>query len=87
VVVNFNERTVSCLGYVARINEVDTADVSFGGKQIVGGRDTGFSVGIIGDIDRVTGHMTATTTTTGPTNRIPAMRWHYDVLCKVKAKR
>jgi hypothetical protein len=43
VVVNFDERTVSFLGYVARINEVDAANVSFGGKQI-GGRDLGFNV-------------------------------------------
>ena len=28
VVVNLNERTVSFLGYVARINEVDTANIN-----------------------------------------------------------
>jgi hypothetical protein len=38
---------VSFVGYVARINEIDAASVSFGGN----GRDAGFSVAVGGDID------------------------------------
>jgi hypothetical protein len=84
VVVNLDERTVSFLGYVARITDVDTANINFGGPQI-GGNYNGYSIGITGNLDRVTGHMIATTTTSDPTQRPydPNMVMaHYDVLCR-----
>jgi hypothetical protein len=80
VVVNLDARTVSFAGYVARIKDVDEAIISFGGRQI-GERKEGYRISIRGDIDRVTGHMDATTTTSDPTQR------PYDpdpvILCKV----
>jgi hypothetical protein len=73
------------LGYVARIKDVDAANINFGGPQI-GERKEGYRISISGDFDRVTGHMDATTTTSDPTQRPydpnPVIR-HYEVLCKV----
>ena len=80
VVVNFDERTLSFLGYVARISEVDAAYINFGGKQIV--QDA--KISIMGEIDRVTGYMTAMTTTETPTT-LPgynALQSHYEIFCK-----
>jgi hypothetical protein len=94
VVVNLDARTVSFMGYVARIKDVDEANISFGGSQI-GEHKEDYRISITGDIDRVTGHMIATTTTSDPTPTtrrgdddlekfLPAGTiFHYDVLCKV----
>jgi hypothetical protein len=85
VVVNLKEQTVSFLGYVARITDVDPANINFGGPQI-GGPKHGYSISIAGNVDRVTGHMDAATTTSDPTKRPydpNAVTFHYDVLCKV----
>jgi hypothetical protein len=85
VVVNLNERTVSFLGYVARINDVNAANIKFGGPQI-GGHHEGFDISIMGSVDRVTGHMDATTTTLDPTKKPSdpnAVTFRYDVLCKM----
>jgi hypothetical protein len=81
VVVNLDERTVSFLD-VARINDVDAANVDFGSTQT--GRYEGFNIGIRGTIDRVTGYMDATATTTG-SKALPgynAVESHYEMLCK-----
>ena len=85
VVVNLDDRTVSFLGYVARIADIDAAYINFGGSQIGGNNNNGYSIGITGNLDRITGHMIATTTTSDPTQRPhdPNMvTAHYDVLCK-----
>ena len=83
VVVNLDERTVSFLGYVARISDVDAANINFGGKQI-GRVDEGVKIGIMGEMDRVTGQMDAMTTTETPTT-LPgynALQSHYELSCK-----
>ena len=85
VVVNLDERTVSFMGYVTRVKDVDAATVSFGSKQI-GGLDLDYSIIIGGNLDRVTGHMDATTTTLDLTKQPHdpnAVVIRYDVLCKV----
>jgi hypothetical protein len=80
LVVNFTERTVSGFGgIVAPIGMVDAAQISFGGTGDLtlpgdGGGKGGISV--IGDIDRVTGAVVATTMTT-------ALTTSYELLCKV----
>jgi hypothetical protein len=83
LVVNLDERTVSFVGYVARIDQVDAANIHFGGEQI-GGRNVGLSIGMMGDVDRVTGHMKATIITSDPKKQPdpnPVVST-FDVLCK-----
>ena len=82
VVVNFEERTVSFLDYVVPLGKVDAAEVEFGGQQI--GDTAGIDMAAGGDIDRVTGHMTArasTRMTDQPTETTRVVV--FDVLCKV----
>jgi hypothetical protein len=81
VIVNLDEQTVFFLGYVAPIHDVDEASINFGGKQIV---DYGFSVAIMGNIDRVTGRMDTTTVLSDPTEQPDpnSAMVHYDVICK-----
>src|SRR5262249_43997234 len=62
VVVDLDKRTVSWLGFVADVGDVDAANITFGGKQSFRGLD----IDISGNIDRVTGHMIATTITSNP---------------------
>jgi hypothetical protein len=78
VVANLNERTVSFMGWVAPINNVDAAGINFNGKPV--GGPEGDTQRIDGYLDRVTGHMIADTTTSSLNSPI---RDHYDVLCKV----
>jgi hypothetical protein len=88
VVVNLDERTVSFMGYVTHINDVDTANISFGSKQI-GGLDLDYSIAIRGDLDRATGHMDATTTTFDSTKQPydpNTVVIRYEVLCKVTTR-
>jgi hypothetical protein len=75
VVANLNERTVSFMGWVAPIVNVDAAGINFDGKPVGGV----FPQRIDGYLDRVTGHMIADTTTSTLNSPI---RDHYDVLCK-----
>jgi hypothetical protein len=81
MVVNLNEQTVFFLGYVVPINKVDDASINFGARQIV---DYGFSVGITGILDRLTGRMNLTTVTSDPTNPNDpnTAALHYDVVCR-----
>jgi hypothetical protein len=81
MVVNLNEQTVFFLGYVVPINKVDDASIDFGARQIV---DYGFSVGITGILDRLTGRMNLTTVTSDPTNPNDpnTAALHYDVVCR-----
>jgi hypothetical protein len=65
VVVNLGEQTVSFEGWVARIEYVDAALIEFGGKQL-GQQVKGMEATISGEIDRVTGRMTASTTISDP---------------------
>jgi hypothetical protein len=81
VVVNLDERTVFFLGYIVPIESVDGASIDFGARQTV---DYGFSIGIMGHIDRASGRMAVTTTTLDPTKpndpNIAALS--YDVICE-----
>jgi hypothetical protein len=93
VMVNLDERTVSFGGYVARIKEADSANIAFGGMQVDDERDPFFKIGIMGDIDRVTGHMSATvriaslpTNANDPKKFGPASTILYDLLCKVASR-
>ena len=69
------------LGYVAPIDHVEKARISFGGRLIV---DYGFSLAIMGNIDRVTGRMDVTTVLSDPTKQPDpnTATIHYDVLCE-----
>jgi hypothetical protein len=90
VVANLNVRTVSFMGFVAPIINVDAASINFNGEQIgpVGkiANEAGNTVRIDGILDRVTGHMAADITTY-PTLKLSDPNAvfttdHYDVLCK-----
>jgi hypothetical protein len=83
VVVNLDERTVSFAGYVARFKEADPGSIAFFGTQ-------DDEIGIMGVIDRITGHMDAMITFPArPTNENdpkkfgPRSTFRYDLLCKV----
>jgi hypothetical protein len=82
LIVNLDEQTVFFLGYVVPIFDVDEANINFGTRQIV--VDYGFSVGITGILDRLTGRLDVTTVTSDRTNpndpNIATL--HYDVVCK-----
>jgi hypothetical protein len=80
VVVNLEEKTVSFEGWVARIGYVDAALIQFGGKQL-GQQIKGADITINGEIDRVTGRMTASTTISySPTT--PDTNGTFDMNCK-----
>jgi hypothetical protein len=84
IVVNFDERTVYFLGYLARM-EVDTTYIHFNLERFVGVR---FGVFLMdGYINRVTGHMTATTFRATDPSDVHAVTSHYDLLCKVTNRR
>jgi hypothetical protein len=79
VIVDLDKRTVSWLGYVAGVGNVDTANINFGGRQSVGY----YNIFIRGNINRVTGHMDAVTITSDPTKKPydpNSSIFHYDVL-------
>jgi hypothetical protein len=79
-VLNLDEQTVFFLGFVVPIVSVDEASIKFGARQTV---DYGFSAGITGHIDRVSGRMAVMITTLDPTKpddpNIAALR--YDLIC------
>ena len=80
LVVNLGERTVSGFaGIVARIAKVDAAHISFGStvkRPLLNFRsEPAASVTVIGDIDRVTGAVSATIMTTATASS-------YDLICK-----
>ena len=67
VVVDLDEQTVSFHAYIAPINDVDAASISFGGEQIDLVAQLALEAKVIttdirGVLDRVTGHLLATTT-------------------------
>jgi len=77
VVVNLDEQTVSFQGNIARIIIVDAAHIDFGGEQVEGPlaqleRSTGHRQNITSMIDRLTGHMHASSANTivVSTNRV-----------------
>src|SRR5271168_774691 len=62
LVTNLAERTVSFSSYVIHIDNVTAANISFSGETTTQlGETAGIKVTVVGDIDRVTGAMTATT--------------------------
>jgi hypothetical protein len=79
LVVNLAEHTVSFAGYVAQIDKVDAANISFteeeNNKLQLAGRGSGTGVAVTGDIDRVTGAVLITQFSTVST-------FTYDLLCK-----
>jgi hypothetical protein len=81
VIVNLDEQTVFFLGYVAPIDDVEEASINFGGRLIV---DYGFSLAIMGNIDRVTGRMDVTIVLSDPTKQADpnTATIHYDVICE-----
>jgi hypothetical protein len=84
VMVNLEEQAVILLGgYVSRITDVDSANINFRGEPPISGQnDYGYSYVIMGNINRLTGHMDATVITLNRKEK-PVSREHYDVLCKV----
>ncbi len=79
VVVNLNERTVSFGGFVARVTDVDAANIHFAGSLI---RNT-YPTSIVGDIDRVTGHMFARTEVSDLKPASESVEINsYEMLCK-----
>jgi hypothetical protein len=80
VIVNLDE-TVFFLGYVAPIDDVEEASINFGARLIV---DYGFSLVIMGNIDRVTGRMDVTTMLSDSTKQADpnTATIHYDVICE-----
>jgi hypothetical protein len=82
LVVNLDDQTVFFLGYVVPIEEIDKANIKFGGTQTV---DYGFGVAIRGNIDRATRRMDATLVMSDHTQQpsdpnTAAIR--YDMVCK-----
>ena len=79
LILNLVEQTVSGFaGIVANIDKVDGADILFSGEGNLlapAGRGSKGSITVIGDIDRVTGAVSARTLTTATT-------YSYDLLCK-----
>jgi len=76
VVADLAEKTVSFSSYVIHIENVTAANISFSGETTTQfGGDAGIKITVVGDIDRVTGAMTATTES-------PIWTDSYDLLCK-----
>jgi hypothetical protein len=75
-VVNLADHTVTFGGYVAKIDRVDDAYISFRGEQelSIGNVQTGAII-VMGHINRVTNAVSATTKTS-------AIAFTYDLLCK-----
>jgi hypothetical protein len=73
LVANLAELTVSFSSYVLHIDSVSAANISFSGETTT--QFGGHPITVVGDIDRVTGAMTATTES-------PIWTDTYDVLCK-----
>ncbi len=75
-VVNLADRTVTFGGYVAKIERVDDASISFRGEKTLAIRNVQAGAVIVtGHIDRVTNAVSATTKTA-------AVAFTYDLLCK-----
>lgn len=84
IVVNFDERTVYFLGYLARM-EVDATYIHFNLERFVGVR---FGVFLMdGYINRVTGHVTATTFRATDPSDVHPVTSHYDLLCNITNRR
>jgi hypothetical protein len=71
LVVNLADRTVSFLGFVAKIDAIDAANITFTGDN-----SKPYAVLVTGDIDRVTGAVSAVIATSATTDS-------YDLLCKL----
>lgn len=84
VIVNLDEHTIFFLGYFVPTEDVDGANIHFGGRQSV---EYGFSVAINGNIDRATGHMDATLVMSDPT-QLPDLNSatvHYGLVCQASS--
>jgi len=75
-VVNLADQTVTFSGYIARITDIDAAQISFSGeKKLSNGNIQTGTVIVTGHIDRVANVVSATTKTS-------AAAFTYDLLCK-----
>src|SRR5271163_1320783 len=62
VIANLAEKVVSFSSYGVHIDDVTAADITFSGETTTQfGGAAGIKITVVGDIDRVTGAMTATT--------------------------
>jgi hypothetical protein len=66
-------------------NAVDAAVIHFNGEDRQPNR-YGLSSGVLGEIDRVSGHMNAMITKTGSKNDPKPVIGHFDVLCKATGR-
>jgi hypothetical protein len=87
VVVNLDERTVSFLGSVVHIHNVDAAYMNFSETE----HDELFDVFTMGEIDRVTGYFEATRNTlmkssTKESGYSSEETAHYKMLCKATSR-
>jgi hypothetical protein len=84
LVVNLVDRTVTGLGAVARIDRADAASVSFTGQGplVVGGSRTG-TLSLSGELDRVTGALSAMASTVSAFDNKVVGTLNYELVCKV----
>jgi hypothetical protein len=73
VVINLAEHTISFAGYVSHVDSVDAAVISFGSEPLLTQEHP--EVSALGEIDRVTGMLSATTMDGHSIN-------FYELLCK-----
>jgi hypothetical protein len=75
-VVNLADHTVTFGGYVAKIDSVDAADIAFSGQGKLSIRQQTGTILVTGNINRVTGAVSAKTATA-------LVTFTYDLLCKL----
>jgi len=86
IVIDLASRTVSGFGgVVAPVTRADAASVSFNGTGNVPGVPQGLppmQVDVFGEIDRVTGAVTATQISVWPAMGDKVQTYNYDLMCK-----
>jgi hypothetical protein len=82
VAINFDQRTVSIMGYRARINEIDAGRIAFEVKLKKSPGQETFSGDILGGMNRVTGSLFVTRTEADPTANRYVLNL-YSMFCKV----
>lgn len=85
LVVNLAEHTVLFDGVLAHIDKIDAATISFNGEGDVSLPGTGTlgKVSVFGEIDRVTGAVSATTANTSAMDNKVVGTENYDLVCRV----
>ena len=83
IVVDLNASAVSGFGgIVARVNRVDAASVSFEGRGQMSSLGLPLQVSVWGEIDRVTGAVTATQSSWLAAKPDNVQMYNYDLICK-----